>query len=753
MIFMLFYSNFTSGQVCTCSSCEDCTNALINSSCTEVKLTADISNFVGTCINNPPGFNNKTFDCQGHTIDGDDSEEEDYGIYLYNQNNTIKNCVITDFYYGIYLQASSNNILTNNTARSNNYGIDLYFSSNNILINNTANFNNGYGIFLQESQNNFLVYNIISLNYMGGIYLYSSGLLLGSDTKNNNIYNNFFNNTNNFGFGGTIYPNKWNTTKTAVTNIVGGYYLGGNFWAKPDGTGFSQTCIDNNKDGICDSSYILAENNTDYLPLSTRFISAFPEPPEAPIGPPPPPPLPPQEIQEIIGAITVQIISPTKLCGGNSNCCSNNGLAAYYYNASKAIWHNITVTGTPTGINWSWYGNDSVVNILRNTSDDFSKANISHIYSLKQGKNTTNVLINFTIINKTTGKVINSLQIPPIPLTNCQSFQPIVNITSPTATKYLFGNIWHNATWIDADSSYQNLTFRWNIFWDYGLFNNSVCTYTRSGCPNISLLFNYTGNFTSQLIIADEKGQTGWDVVRFSVINESCNCSNPFTYCKSWNLSRQDNERRYYCNERGQWINYCLNSNQCKEGEYCNSTKQCSTKPTECQQISPTSGCEVYNNENDCISDVCDLGKNGLEPPGCDLSTQKCTVYSGCSWNSINSICEQSFTAIDPTKGAQYTCSYSTKTEGDCSEAGTEAIKVTYKFSSNPPNNYENDCCRDYGFENCQNGEATITIQCAQLPSRQMPGFTWINVLGILVLLAGYYIYKNLKKKTNRKTK
>ncbi|MEM2933267.1 MAG: NosD domain-containing protein, partial [Candidatus Pacearchaeota archaeon] len=687
--------------------------------------------------------------------------------------------------------------------------------------------------------------NNASRNYYG-IYLSSS--------SNNNIYNNFFNNTNNFGFGGTIYANNWNTTKTPGTNIVGGPYLGGNFWAKPDGTGFSQTCTDNNKDGICDSSYTLNSSNVDYLPLtfaplnqapqiilnlpanSTQFNNTqninfnftatddlntilscsiyldsalnqtnnsvqnntltnfliqgiaygshswfincsdrlglsgiseirrftistaeeglpFPEPPEAPIGPPPAPPLPPQEIQEIIGAITVQIISPTKLCGGNSNCCSNNGLAAYYYNASKAIWHNITVTGTPTGINWSWYGNDSVVNILRNTSDDFSKANISHIYSLKQGKNTTNVLINFTIINKTTGKVINSLKIPPIPLTNCQSFQPIVNIISPTATKYLFGNIWHNATWIDADSSYQNLTFIWNIFWNYGLFNNSVCNYTRSGCPNMTFLFNYTGNFTSQLIIADEKGQTGWDVVRFSVINESCNCSNPFTYCKSWNLNRQDSEKKYYCNERGQWINFCLNSDQCKDGEYCNSTNnQCSAKPAWCNQISQTSGCEVYNNENDCISDVCDLGKNGLEPAGCDPSTQKCTVYSDCSWNSINSVCEQSFTAIDPTRGAQYTCGYSTKIEGDCNEAGTEAIKVTYKFSSNPPNNYEN-CCHDYGFENCQNGEATITIPCAQLPSRQMPGFTWINVLAILVLLAGYYIYKNLKKKTNRKTK
>jgi len=28
------------------------------------------------------------------------------------------------------------------------------------------------------------------------------------------------------------------------TNIIGGPNLGGNFWANPSGTGFSQTCID-----------------------------------------------------------------------------------------------------------------------------------------------------------------------------------------------------------------------------------------------------------------------------------------------------------------------------------------------------------------------------------------------------------------------------------------------------------------------------------------------------------------------------
>ena len=64
----------------------------------------------------------------------------------------------------------------------------------------------------------------------------------------------------------------WNTTKTAGTNIVGGPYIAGNFWAKPDGSGFSQTATDADGDGIADTAYKLPGNNyTDFLPLVGGF--------------------------------------------------------------------------------------------------------------------------------------------------------------------------------------------------------------------------------------------------------------------------------------------------------------------------------------------------------------------------------------------------------------------------------------------------------------------------------------------------
>ena len=80
----------------------------------------------------------------------------------------------------------------------------------------------------------------------------------------NNYLNNIFDADVKEGGVGNIF----NTTKTSGTNIVGGQYIGGNFWAKPDGTGFSQTAPDADGDGIADTEYIFSGNvSTDYLPL------------------------------------------------------------------------------------------------------------------------------------------------------------------------------------------------------------------------------------------------------------------------------------------------------------------------------------------------------------------------------------------------------------------------------------------------------------------------------------------------------
>ena len=168
------------GGVCGCLNCSDCVSALNDPLCLVVNLTANTSLGV-TCIDNPANFSNKVFDCQGYTITGG---VDWYGIYLNGKNNnTIKNCVINNFYNGIYLITSSNNTLMNNIANFNVLtGIYLInIANNNTLTNNTASNNSFYGIVLSNSSNNTLTNNTANNNTHQGI------VLISADSNNLNL--------------------------------------------------------------------------------------------------------------------------------------------------------------------------------------------------------------------------------------------------------------------------------------------------------------------------------------------------------------------------------------------------------------------------------------------------------------------------------------------------------------------------------------------------------------------------------------
>jgi parallel beta-helix repeat protein len=74
------------------------------------------------------------------------------------------------------------------------------------------------------SKNVFVSENNVS-NNIYGIYITGS--------SNNVIFNNFFRNSVNY----LTYEStsSWNTSKTNQKNIVGGSYIGGNFWSDYNG--------------------------------------------------------------------------------------------------------------------------------------------------------------------------------------------------------------------------------------------------------------------------------------------------------------------------------------------------------------------------------------------------------------------------------------------------------------------------------------------------------------------------------------
>jgi parallel beta-helix repeat protein len=261
--------------------------------------------------------NNIVLNCQGHMIDGVNASDT-YGIYISSSNISVKNCTITDWNNGIYLE-SNNNFLSNIILNSNFRGISSINSNYNNLTDITISHSDTEGIYFENSNNNNLTNVVVEysgyypalniyfsnnntienvtlrFNYVG-VQLFSSnystfknskiignnyyGFYITGSTKNQ-IYNNLFNNSNNFNFGGDIYTNYWNTTLQTGNNIwntsLG--YIGGNYWTNPDGNGYSDTCHDTNADGFCDDPYILATDNIDYLPIAkTVGQGAIPTP-------------------------------------------------------------------------------------------------------------------------------------------------------------------------------------------------------------------------------------------------------------------------------------------------------------------------------------------------------------------------------------------------------------------------------------------------------------------------------------------
>ena len=196
--------------------------------------------------------------------------------------------------YGIILDMdSSSNTFSNNTANSNKYeGVSLGCTvSNNMFSGDTANLNGGSGVniygansifssvnaslngkngfsLISSAGNTFTGNGVASGNGYDGFNLTSSnsntitgnyitnntryGISLDYNSGNNTIYNNYFYNDRNAlvpgmssssesVFGTTLTNNTWSVTPTAGPNIVNGPYIGGNYWATPEGTGWSQT--------------------------------------------------------------------------------------------------------------------------------------------------------------------------------------------------------------------------------------------------------------------------------------------------------------------------------------------------------------------------------------------------------------------------------------------------------------------------------------------------------------------------------
>lgn len=190
------------------------------------------------------------------------------GLFLSFANNTvITNTTINNTYFGTFISRSYSTTYNNYNATNGYYGLRVGSFSEGIIVNNSIFSDQAYsGIYADSTTNALLVVNS---NFTD---ISSYPINLQSVGSNISIYNNYFNNIAviNIASGFSAYLN---TTNKSGTNIIGGPYTGGNAWANPSSSGYSQTCADANDDGYCDVAYTPVTGGTDYLPLAIPDVT------------------------------------------------------------------------------------------------------------------------------------------------------------------------------------------------------------------------------------------------------------------------------------------------------------------------------------------------------------------------------------------------------------------------------------------------------------------------------------------------
>jgi parallel beta-helix repeat protein len=161
--------------------------------------------------------------------------------------NTVEKNIVNNFVMGIMLDWTTQNIVSQNSLYGNANGMWLNSTTASTITANTFRYN---------------VYNMSVGRYANA----------GDRPENNVIYDNLFGPVSgytNVEFIGFSYkPNVWNVDKSQGPNIVGGPYIGGNYWADVPG-------VDLDLDGLGDGPYEIVSNNVDNLPLIIQGVNSI----------------------------------------------------------------------------------------------------------------------------------------------------------------------------------------------------------------------------------------------------------------------------------------------------------------------------------------------------------------------------------------------------------------------------------------------------------------------------------------------
>lgn len=234
------------------------------------------------------------------------------GIYLWNGTDIVveDSTVVNSEMLAVQISGTDvvvrNNWLVSNDGGFNLHGVNHFIAGNLVensgtvwaygsgghtVRNNTVVNATSTGIAV--SDDSAVVNNVVRNSGDAGIEVGANGVVTGNrvvgnekggilvDEGGNLIYDNYLENDRNV-VGPEDEPPvgaRWSVDRQPGTNVVGGSTLGGNFWAKPDGSGYSQTCTDADGDGICDDPYsVPGTSDADAYPLADFDESGPSEP-------------------------------------------------------------------------------------------------------------------------------------------------------------------------------------------------------------------------------------------------------------------------------------------------------------------------------------------------------------------------------------------------------------------------------------------------------------------------------------------
>jgi len=335
MVFLIALAGSVNATEYDCTTCSNCTDMVDNvaSAGDIVKMTQNLTYSFDTDCISASSMDGVTLDCDGYRF----TDTDQLGGYTFDlafsDNFTIRNCEIYADDSGNKRQINLANI--NNATFSNIYVYEgghsnavIYGEDCNDLVfeDITLEDPKTRGIYLHSTINRTTLRNInitgtpsadfirIGRCHTNGVFEYVNltgsspvgidfytspaetcgaghtwnntlshsriegatvGIELISNVIDNLFYDNYFNNTDNVA-NSSVVSNNWNTTYALGTNIVGGYYVGGNYWANPSGTGYSDTCTDTTPaDGICDTPFEVT--SYDYLALTAPVAPPVPD--------------------------------------------------------------------------------------------------------------------------------------------------------------------------------------------------------------------------------------------------------------------------------------------------------------------------------------------------------------------------------------------------------------------------------------------------------------------------------------------